>query len=245
LRIRSTSRVAQEDRKQGFTLLEILIAIFLLAVVMAIVLGPFTGIIANSRDMERKVDLYQTARSLMDILSADIRGIYEPQTKGEDLPFKASLENVDLSTPMPRLDFVTTHSLAIGPQKNPFLTEAGYRLRKDPKGELYTLWRRTQSPPLEPLDEGGREIPICRIVESFQLKFMYGEEWTTELTDQIPRAIIIDFTLNLDGERETFVTMVRPMVTAERPGKETPGPETTTGGTNALEKQPAPQKSAQ
>jgi prepilin-type N-terminal cleavage/methylation domain-containing protein len=239
----SASRGAQQDRKQGFTLLEILIAIFLLALVMAIVLGPFTGIIASSRDAERKVDLYQTARSLMDILSADIRGIYEPPMEGEGFSFKASLESVDLSTPMPRLDFVTTHSLAIGPQKNPFLTEVGYRLRKDPKGELYTLWRRTESPPLEPLDEGGREIPICRIIERFKLEFMYGNESTTELTDQIPRAIIIDFTLNLDGELENFVTMVRPMITAEGRGKETPSPETTSRGVNALENRRAQQES--
>jgi prepilin-type N-terminal cleavage/methylation domain-containing protein len=237
LPMKSASRGAQERREQGFTLLEILIAIFLLAVVMAIVLGPFTGIIASSRDAERKVDLYQTARSFMDILSADIRGIYVPPTAGEDVSFKASMEDVDLSTPMPRLDFVTTHSLAMGPQKNPFLTEVGYRLRKDTKGELYTLWRRTESPPLEPLDEGGREIPICRIIESFKLEFMYGDEWTTELTDEIPRAIIINFTLSLDGEKENFVTMVRPMITAAASLKPTPG------GVNAVENRPAQQES--
>jgi prepilin-type N-terminal cleavage/methylation domain-containing protein len=237
--MKSARRGAQEDRKHGFTLLEILIAIFLLALVMAIVLGPFTGIIASSRDAERKVDLYQTARSVMDILSADIRGIYEPPMEGEDLSFKASLEYVGLSTPMPRMDFVTTHSLAIGPQENPFLTEVGYRLRKNPKGELYTLWRRTESPPLLPLDEGGREIPICRIVEGFKLEFIYGDESTTELTDQIPRAIIIDFTLNLDGERGNFVTMVRPMIAGGGQGKEMPRPETTPSGVNALEKGPS------
>jgi prepilin-type N-terminal cleavage/methylation domain-containing protein len=225
-------------RNQGFTLLEILIAIFLLALVMGIVLGPFTGIIASSRDAERKVDLYQTARALMDILSADIRGIYAP-VENEDLAFEASLESVDLSTPMPRLDFVTTHSLAIGPQKNPFLTEVGYRLRKDSNSGIYTLWRRAESPPAGPLDKGGREIPICRIVERFKLEFLYGDEATTELTDQIPRAIIIDFTLNLDGERENFVTMVRPMITAGGQDEEMPSPETTPRGVNALEKRPS------
>jgi prepilin-type N-terminal cleavage/methylation domain-containing protein len=229
LAMKSTDRGARQVRKQGFTLLEILIAIFLLALVMAIVLGPFTGIIASSRDAETKVDLYQTARCVMDILSADIRGIYEP-VEGEEASFEASVESVDLSTPMPRLDFVTTHSLAIGHQKNPFLTEVGYRVRKNPNNGLYTLWRRTESPPSEPLDEGGREIPICRIVETFKLEFLYGDEPTTELTDQIPRAIIIDFTLNLDGERENFVTMVRPMITGGGRGNEVPGTETPPGG---------------
>jgi prepilin-type N-terminal cleavage/methylation domain-containing protein len=230
--MRPTERGARRVRNQGFTLLEILIAIFLLAVVMAVVLGPFTGIIASSRDAETKVDLYQTARSVMDILSADIRGIYQP-AESEGPSFDASLESVDLDTPMPRLDFVTTHSLAIGHQKNPFLTEVGYRLRRNPNSDLYTLWRRTESPPWEPLDEGGREIPICRIVERFKVEFLYGDEPTTELKDQIPRAVVIDFTLNLDGERENFVTMVRPMIAGGGPGKEAPGTETAPkGGTH-------------
>jgi prepilin-type N-terminal cleavage/methylation domain-containing protein len=229
LAMKSTDRGTRQVRKQGFTLLEILIAIFLLALVMAIVLGPFTGIIASSRDAETKVDLYQTARSVMDILSADIRGIYELSMEDGGPSFKASMESVDSGEPMPRLDFATTHSLAIGHQKNPFLTEVGYRLRKNPNSGLYTLWRRTESPPSEPLDEGGREIPICRIVERFKLEFLYGDEPTTELTDQIPRAIIIDFTLNLDGERENFVTMVRPMITGAGRGNEVPGTETPPG----------------
>jgi len=113
---------AQQNREHGFTLLEILIAIFLLALVVAMVLGPFTGIIAASREAERKVDLYQTARSLMDILAADIRGIFALPAEGGEVSFKASVESVDLDMPTPRLDFVTTHSLVIGPQQKPFLT---------------------------------------------------------------------------------------------------------------------------
>ncbi len=200
-------------KKGGFTLLEILIAIFILAIIMTIVLGPFTGILASSREAERKVDLYQLGRSLMDFLSADIRGFF-PQPAGEDgFFFRASEENLEGMTTMPRLDFITSHSLMIGPQRNRFLSEVTYFLRKNPKDEMYTLIRRSESPPTEPFDEGGKEVPLCRIIETFRVQSVSRDEAIGELTGEIPRALIIDFTLNLDGEKENFVTMVRPMVT--------------------------------
>ena len=191
---------------------------------MTIVLGPFTGIMASSREAERKVDLYQTARSLMDLISADIRGIF-PQPEGDQgYFFRASEENVEGMTTMPRVDFVTTHSLFIGPQRNSFLSEVTYFLRKNPKDGLYTLIRRSESPPSEPFDEGGKEVPLCRIIESFRFQPVSEDEANTEANGEIPRALIVDFTLNLDGEKENFVTMVRPMVAAGALRERSPGP---------------------
>jgi general secretion pathway protein J len=210
-----------EDR--GFTLLEVLIAIFILAIIMTIVFGSFTGIVVSSSEAERKIDLYQTARSLMDIFSADIRGIFPQPAEDEGYFFKASLdETVGMDT-VPRLDFITTHSLLIGLEKNPFLSEVTYTLRKDPRSELYTLIRRSESPPSYPFEEGGKEIPLCRTIESFNIQLITDEEPSKEMTGQIPRAMIIEFTLNLNGEKENFVTMVRPMITLGAPGAGVPG----------------------
>ena len=200
------------EAEKGFTLLEILIAIFILAIIMTIVLGPFTGIMASSREAERKIDLYQTARSLMDFIAADIRGIFPQPAGDEGYVFKATEERLEGMTTMPRLDFVTTHSLLIGPQRNRFLSEVTYFLRKNPKDEMYTLIRRSESPPSEPFDEGGKEVPLCRIIESFRIQSISEDEATSEVRGEIPRALMIDFTLNLEGEKENFVTMVRPMV---------------------------------
>jgi prepilin-type N-terminal cleavage/methylation domain-containing protein len=200
--------------KKGFTLLEILIAIFILAIILTIVLGPFTGIMASSREAERKIDLYQTARSLMDLISADIRGIFPQPVEEGGLMFRITEERLEGMTTMPRLDFVTTHSLLIGPQRNRFLSEVTYSLRKNPQNELYTFIRRAESPPSEPFDEGGREVALCRIIENFRIQSVSEDEAASETAGEIPRALMIDFTLNLDGERENFVTMVRPMVAA-------------------------------
>jgi hypothetical protein len=74
------------------------------------------------------------------------------------------------------------------------------------------LWRRAQSPPQTPLEEGGKEVPICRIVENFQLTFLKNNTRMKNLEYQVPDAIEIRFTLNFNGQKESFVTMVKPMI---------------------------------
>jgi type II secretory pathway pseudopilin PulG len=191
--------------------MEILIAIFILGIVMATVLGTFTGIIASSRVAEKRAELYQTGRAVMDLISADIRGMFNQPTGGNGSFFLGAIETIEGKS-MSKMDFVTTNSLPVRLGKNPFLSERGYRVKKNPKGGMYSLWRRSQSPPQDPFQDGGKEVPVCRIVESFNLEFVLNNDKKENLSNSTPKAVIIDFTLNLDGEKESFVTMVRPMI---------------------------------
>ena len=177
---------------------------------MATVLGTFTGIISTSREAGKRAELYQTGRALMDIISTDIRGMLKYAERGGSF-FMGVMETVEGKS-MSKMDFVTTNSLTIGTRRNPFLSEVGYRAKRNSKEDTYSLWRRSQSPPEQPLEEGGREVPLCRIIESFRLEFVYNNDRRKDLLNSIPEAIIIGFTLNLDGERANFDTMVRPMI---------------------------------
>ena len=203
--------LAPQKFYSGFTLMEILIAVVILGIVMATILGTFTGIISSSRIAEKRAELYQTGRAVMDLLSTDIRGLFKQPVGEKSYFFWGVHETIDNQS-MSGMDFITTNSLVIGRQKNPFLSEVGYRMKKNTGEELYTLWRRMQSPPGIPFEEGGKEVPVCRIIEKFRLEFVVDGVKKEGLTDQIPSSIIIDFMLNLNGERERFVTMVRPMV---------------------------------
>ena len=203
----------QLRRNTGFTLMEILIAISILGVIMATVLGTFTGVISSSRIAEKKAELYQTGRALMDLVSADIRCILGQVVEEKGFFFMGELEMVDGSS-MSKMDLVTTNSLTIGIKRNPYLSEVGYRVKKNIKDNMYSLWRRSQSPPEYPYGDGGREVPVCRIIESFRLAFIHNNDKKESLSNLIPEAIIIYFTLNLEGEKENFMTMVRPMITS-------------------------------
>ena len=124
------------------------------------------------------------------------------------------------------MSFVTTNALTMGKVRNPFLTEVTYALKQDPDGPATVLWRRTESPALPPYDEGGKEIPICRIAERFRLEFVSKGVRRKDLIDAIPEAVVVELVLELEGHRETFVTMVRPMVEGKQeekaPPEETP-----------------------
>ena len=192
--------------------MEILIAIFILGLVLATVLGTFTGIISSSRLAEKRSELHQTARALMDLISTDIRCVFRQSLEEKGAFFIGDVEIVDGKS-MAKMDFLTTNSLSFGLKRAPFLSEVGYRVKKDLKEETYSLWRRAQSPPEYPYTEGGREVPVCRILESFRLEFVKENDKKVNLANSIPKAIIIEFSLSLDGEKGNFVTMVRPMIT--------------------------------
>ncbi|MFC1823014.1 prepilin-type N-terminal cleavage/methylation domain-containing protein [Thermodesulfobacteriota bacterium] len=199
-------------KSRGFTLLEIMIAIFILGIVLATIFGTFTGIISSSRNTENRVELYQTGRALMDLISMDIRGIFQATSENEG-SFFIGVSEIILDQTMSKMDFVSTNSLQTGARSSELLSEVGYTVKKDRKSDLFSLWRRSQSPPESPYSEGGREVPVCRILESFKLEFILKNDRKKSLSNKIPDSIIIDFTLNLEGERENFVTMVKPMIT--------------------------------
>ena len=199
-------------KNHAFTLAEILVAIFIFAMIMGTVLGTFTGILSSSRDAEKRSEIYQTGRAVMDLIEADIRGLFALPVAEGAVFFMGDTETLEGDELMSRVDFITTHALTMGIERNPFLCEVGYRVKKDVKGGLNSLWRRTQSPPQYPFEEGGKEVPVCRFVESFRLEFLFDNDRFDILSDALPDAVVLRLTLNLDGERESFVTMVRPMV---------------------------------
>ena len=211
-RVFGRKKNAPLKRNTGFTLLEILIAISILGIVMGTIFGIFTGIISGSRNAAKKAELYQTGRVLMDLITADIRGIFGMTEKGVGQFFIGTTETVG-GKPMSRMDFITTNSLQIGRIKNPFLSEVGYMTKISPQSKLYSLWRRAQSPPESPYEKGGRAVPVCRILEDFRLEFLYNNDRRENLSNSIPAAVVINFSLNQDGERGDFMTMVRPMIT--------------------------------
>ena len=131
-------------KEKGFTLVEIVIAIFILGVVIATILGTFTGIIASSREAEKKAELYQTGRALMDLIAMDVRGIFKHLAGHENALFTGESEEIGDKT-MSKMAFISTNFLETGSKKGRFLSEVGYRVEKNPDENLCVLLRRSQS----------------------------------------------------------------------------------------------------
>jgi len=204
--------------RRGFTLIEILIAVTAIGIILSAVFGIFNGMMSSAAVASTRAELYQTGRAVMDLMCADIRGLMPLSTPEGGIFFRGISTNSLEDRERTELAFITTHALTIGADRNPFLSEIGYRVKKNPKDDLYSLWRRAESPPSIPYEEGGSEVPVCRILENFQLGFKRGGNTKQDLNEGgVPDAIVLSFTLNLDGEKERFITMVSPMV--KSPGK--------------------------
>ncbi|PKN64437.1 MAG: hypothetical protein CVU57_14450 [Deltaproteobacteria bacterium HGW-Deltaproteobacteria-15] len=212
LPLQNTARDLRICGRDGFTLLEILIALAMTGLILGTLLVVFTGMMSSSAYSSRKAELYQTGRAVMDLICADVRGFLPLSSLEGEVFFQGITAVSNDDQEATRLSLITTNTLTAGIGRNPFLSEIGYSVKKNPKDDLYSLWRRAEYPPSLPYEEGGSEVPICRILENFHLGFITSSGTNHHLIRGAPKAVILSFTLNLEGEREHFVTMVRPMV---------------------------------
>ena len=212
LPLRITARDLRICGRDGFTLIEILIALAMIGLILGTLLVVFTGMMSSSAHSSRKAELYQTGRAVMDLICADVRGFLPVSSLGGEVFFQGITAVSNNDQEVTKLSLITTNTLAAGIGRNPFLSEIGYSVKKNPRDDLYSLWRRAEYPPSLPYEEGGSEVPICRILENFHLGFISSSGTRHHFIRGVPKAVVLSFTLNLEGEREHFVTMVRPMV---------------------------------
>lgn len=64
----------REIQRSGFTLLEILVAMFILAIVISTIFGTFSETLKNINHAESQADIYQMARVALKIMNEDLEG---------------------------------------------------------------------------------------------------------------------------------------------------------------------------
>jgi general secretion pathway protein J len=70
-----------DENRQGFTLLEILIAIFIFAVVLSIIYSSFLGTSRVVNETENEAEIYSMARITLDRMLEDLESVYVPQNQ--------------------------------------------------------------------------------------------------------------------------------------------------------------------
>ncbi len=85
----------QQQRIAGFTMLEILIAMFILATVTAIIFGAYASTFRIIGAAETQADLYQMGRMTMERLREDLEGALLSQTPDTFAAFLAKDETMD------------------------------------------------------------------------------------------------------------------------------------------------------
>lgn len=153
----------------GFTLVEILISIFILSLVMTTIYVSYTGILKTSRQLEQEGDIYKMARVSMDRLIKDLSSL---QKSSGSFDLQAE-EKKSGNREFHSVSFWSASHLAFGENESegrPAMIR--YEVREDVNGGHFSLWRSDVSgamPDETKTSDSG--FIICKNIDTFRLTF--------------------------------------------------------------------------
>jgi prepilin-type N-terminal cleavage/methylation domain-containing protein len=209
------------NKVSGFTLIEVLIAIFILGVVLSTVYAAYTGTYRIIKISEYDRDIYRMGRMTLQRMLQDFgavgpyNGKFELVSKRSDVGKQA----------FPKLVFTSTVNLGLGNQENPAgVSTIDYYVWEDPEKEESVLMRVENVHREKLLDEQTDlkkgAFPICNKLHSLIYKFYdrAGKEYenwdSTADTDmqknRLPAVIAVELSLiNPDNRDNPFKFMTK------------------------------------
>jgi general secretion pathway protein J len=199
-------------QSRGFTLLEVLLAVSILAIILGVIYASFSTAARNVEQAEIVRDTTDLARTLVAKVSDDINNAYCGPVAAGKVVFYGKKKEQEISGNKHRLDeiYLTTLTNWRKPDsKETDLWEIGYYFGEKQSG--YTLMRREKrelSNDLAPL-EGGIVFELSQKITEFRLRYFNGSTWSDEWSNSsscnLPMAV--EISLALENER-LYVTQV-------------------------------------
>lgn len=213
--MRPQSRTTDE----GFTLIEVLLAIFIGSIVLTVLYASFFQINRAKDRIEEELELYHEARIIMSKITKDLatafpRGLVNSQSTGITTPFFYGVEEGDNS----KLSFTSLSRTPTQDARESDQTEISYFLAPIEDSDLFALVRR-DNPTFEP-DTGGTQYAISERISGFSLTYLpkipengeaqgYSSEWNSNETLTLPAAVNVNIVLKSPrGEDIQFSTLV-------------------------------------
>src|SRR5687768_436184 len=142
----SDSHPAPCAAQRGFTLIEVMLAVGITAMVMLTVHMTFMGTIQASVEMESLSEDKEPGPRILAMIERDLDGLWHTNIKKNRV---LQGRNLDIAgSPADRIDLLTTTDAtgividSAGNPRRPGLCEVGYWLRQNPENpQLLELWR--------------------------------------------------------------------------------------------------------
>lgn len=209
----------------GFTLMEILLAFLILAIVMSAILGSFEAVFSTTDTLENSSTYYDMAKNCLQRMSLDLDSLYVTQPplykkpEFDDPPDSYRLvgTNADIGgTGFASLRFTSRAHIPLDNSSRDGIAEIVYYVQAKTDGQL-VLRRADHLFPYPPFEEKGGDPVLCRYVKSLAFKYYNAEgeeseEWNSD-SDQYnhatPTAIGIQLEIGTESGSYTFETTVR------------------------------------
>jgi len=208
--------------KRGFTLLEMIVTILIMAILLTTLYGSYSITFKTIEGSQGLADIYEAARVAIERIGEDLEGAYLPILKDEkgqqgggikshtDMAFVGE-ERVDAGVRNDRISFVSMSHAGLSPE-NEFsgLSRITYVSRTEKEGEGFVLYRE-ELPLLQKGSSGALGmLPLCRGLHS--VWFFYHDESGTKYDNwdssdgvnkgRLPALVSIKISFRLEGDRE-------------------------------------------
>ncbi|KQC10621.1 MAG: hypothetical protein APR62_11785, partial [Smithella sp. SDB] len=213
--VSNAGSVFQQPR--GFTLVEILIAIFILGLVMTTVYVSYSSILKVSYEMDVENNIYKMARTSINRLIKDLSSL---QTNSGSFEFHAQKKTLS-KRDFYYLSFWSASHLAFDENDGEGRPATiSYYVQEDEGGDTFSLWR-SDTPGSKPDKEKNQvgAFVICRDIDSWKLRFYDStgrelESWDsssfTEQKGKAPTAVKIELALaNLNDKEKPYKFMTK------------------------------------
>jgi len=223
-------------RISGFTLLEILIAMFILGIVLSTIFTIFTGTIKNITYAESQADIYQMARVALQRMQEDLECsliLKEDETLGEEenrsTPgrFSGKNETID-DKDADTLSFLSSRHLSMDDEdNNPGRARITFYVKENDDEEGLDLYRIDVSEREQAPEEKTGGLILCEGLHSVNLMYYNSdgdeyESWDSsegEFKDKLPAMVSIQLKFldetNLEEPLQFETSIALPMARDE------------------------------
>jgi prepilin-type N-terminal cleavage/methylation domain-containing protein len=194
--------------RAGFTLIEVLLAMSITAMVMVSVSGAFLGLLQARHEVTTLAESTDAGPRILRLIERDLEGLWHFNIKGNRVLVGQSLDIGGFASD--RIDFLTsTDAIGAVPDnegkaRHPSVCEIGYWLKESKTPGLLELWRREDPMVDEDLLHGGHFQLVHDRIKSFNITYYetvgheakFEDSWDSGRTDTLPRRILIEFTVH-------------------------------------------------
>ncbi len=206
----------------GFTLLEVLLAVVLFAIVMTILFSAFNSVFSNAEAIDDGIWAYDTAESCLNRMIADLQAVHvnfehtPPDFNAPEDEFRVVGETADAGdSSFSRLRFTSFAHLDFERTSREGIAEIVYYVTETQESG-YVLRRADSLPPFEDFEEKTSDPVLCEHIKSLAFTYFDDEgtlhdDWDSESSEfkyATPKAIGIKLEIGDESGAFSFETVV-------------------------------------
>ncbi len=228
--------MSSSSDKNGFTLVEILLAMAIIVTIVSMVYGSYFATSKSTQACKSKMTLSQQGRKVLGQMTRQIRCSYA--NKADKNTYPAPIPQQGKADPASVINYfqgnsdepsgeilhlVTTSGFSVGLAPSDGLFEVTYKLDKS-KGLLFSSQRRF-APTSKSAEQKKKWQRIAEDIESLKLAFFDGQQWLNKWDfkdkKQLPFAVKINMTWEDENHRQYQYGTIAYICCRKNQGKET------------------------